>query len=56
MTLQRVEIVARPIQVGRYDGDEIAAVLPPIGLAQFDSGDFGHAVPFIGRLEWPFEQ
>ena len=56
MTLQRVEIVAGPIQVGRYDGDEIAAVLPAIGLAQFDSGDFGDAVPFIGRLEWPFEQ
>ena len=56
VTLQRVEIVAGPIQVRRYDGDEIAAVLPPIGLAQFDSGDFGHAVPFIGRLEWAFEQ
>jgi hypothetical protein len=47
VTAQKVEVVARPIQVGRQSADEVAAVLAPVGLAQLDAGDLGDRVPLV---------
>ena len=30
---------------------EIAAMLPAVGLAQFETGDLGDGIPLVGRLE-----
>jgi hypothetical protein len=35
----QVEVVARVVEVRRHGGDEVAAVLAAIGLAQLDAGD-----------------
>lgn len=56
MALHQVEIVARAIEIGRHDGDEVAAVLPAVGLAQLDAGDLGDGVPLVGRLQRAGEQ
>ena len=56
MALHEVEIVARTVEVGRHDRDEVAAILPAIGLAELDAGDLGHRIPLVGRLERPGEQ
>jgi hypothetical protein len=45
-------VVARPVEVGWHYGDEIRAVLLTKGLYQLDTGDLGHRVPLIGRLQW----
>ena len=47
----RIVIVARTVEVGRHRGDEVAAVLPPVRLAQLDARDLGDRIPFVGRLE-----
>ena len=52
----QIVVVVRPVEIGRHGADEIAAVLSPKGLAQFDPGDFCHRVPLIGRLQRPAEQ
>ena len=51
MALHQVEIVARPVEIGRHDRDEVAAILAAIGLAELDAGDLGDRVPLVGRLE-----
>ena len=44
-----IEAVARPIKIGRHGYDEVAAMLAPVRLAQFDTGDLGHGVgPVVG--------
>lgn len=52
----KVEVVVRPIQVGRHDGDVVGAVLPVVGPAQLDAGDFGHGVGLVGGFERAGEQ
>ena len=47
----QVEVVAGAVEIGRHRRDEVAAVLPAIGLAQLDAGDLGDRVPLVGRLE-----
>ena len=51
MGAERVVIVIQTVEVGGHGADEIAAVLAPAGLAQFDAGDFGDGVPLVGGLE-----
>ena len=51
MARQRVEIVARSIEVGRHHRHKVAAMLAAIGLAQLEPGDLGDRVPLIGRFE-----
>src|SRR5215471_20911172 len=45
-------VVARSIEIGWHDGDEIRTVLLTKRLYQLDTGDLGHRVPLIGRLQW----
>ena len=52
----QVEIVARPVEIGRHGRDEVAAVLAAIGLRQLDAGDLGDGVPLVGRLQRAGEQ
>ena len=47
----KVVVIAWPVKVRRHGGDEVAAVLLAIGLAQLDAGDLGDRIPFVGRLE-----
>src|SRR5689334_5643005 len=56
MATIQVEIVSRPVEVGRHRRDEIAAILSPIRLAQFETSDFGNGVPLISRLQSSREQ
>src|SRR5271168_5466596 len=35
------------VKVGRHHRQEITAMPPAIGLAQFDAGDLGDRIPFI---------
>ena len=56
MTGQRIEIVARSVEIARHKRDVVAAVLLAVGLTQLDAGDFGHRVPFVGRLQWAGQQ
>ena len=51
MALNQVEIVARAVEVGRHDRDEVAAILPAIGLAELDAGDLGDRIPLVGGLQ-----
>ncbi len=46
-----VEVVARPVEIGRHGGDEVAAVLAAIGLAELEARDLGDRVPFVGGLQ-----
>ncbi len=52
----QIVIVVRPIHVRRHGADEIAAVLPPIRLAQFDARDFGDGIPLVRRLQFAGEK
>ena len=52
----QIEVVAGAVEVGRHRRDEVAAVLPAVGLAQLDAGDLGDRVPLVGRLERPGQQ
>ena len=53
MAGHQVEIVAGTVQIGRHGGNEITAVLFPVGLTQLDPRDLGHRVPLVGRLQRP---
>ncbi len=56
MALHQVEIVTRAVKVGRHDGDEVAAILPAVGLTELDAGDLGDGIPLVGRLQSTREQ
>ena len=45
-----VEVVVDAVEVGGHGGDEVNAILLVIGFAEFESGDFGDGVGFIGRF------
>ncbi|GDV21321.1 hypothetical protein ExPUPEC87_01535 [Escherichia coli] len=51
MRVTRMEVVVRPVQVGRHDRAVIASVLAVVRFAQFDPGDFGNGVRLVGRLQ-----
>lgn len=46
-----VVVVAWPIKVGGHRRMEEDAVLIPVSLAEFEAGDFGDGVGFVGGLE-----
>ena len=54
--LVEIEVVVRPVQVGRHRRDEVAAVLRAVGLAQLDARDLRDRVRLVGRLERAGEQ
>ena len=47
----KVEIITWPVKVRRHGGDEVAAVLVAVGLAQLDARDLGYRIRFVGRLK-----
>ena len=47
-----VEIIAGTVHVEGLAGNEVAAVLAAVGLAQLDASDLGDGVGFVGRLQW----
>jgi hypothetical protein len=47
----QIEVVARPIQIGRHHRDRVEAVLPGVGLAQLHAGNLGDGIRLVGRLE-----
>ncbi len=51
-----VVVVVGAVQVGGHHRDEMAAVLRPVSIAEFDPGDFGNGVGFVGGLQQPGEQ
>ena len=51
MGAERVVIVVQTVEVGGHYADEIAPVLAPAGLAQFDAGDFSDGVNSLGGLD-----
>jgi hypothetical protein len=56
MRAKRIVVVARTVEVGGHGGDEVAAVLAPVGLAELDAGNLGDGVPLVGRLEGAAQQ
>jgi hypothetical protein len=40
------------VEIGRHHRDEIAAMLPAVGLAEFEAGDLGDGTQLVGWLEW----
>ena len=51
-----VEVVAGSVEVGGHEADGVEAVLLAVGLAHFDTGDFGDGVPLVGGFEWAGEK
>ena len=56
MGLMEVKVVAWAIEIGWHGGAEIPLILPGIGLAEFDSRDFGDGVGLVGLLEGAREE
>src|SRR5262245_31163426 len=56
VTATQVEIVARTIKVGGHSADEVATVLLPVRLAEFEASDFCDGIPFVGGLKRPAQQ
>ena len=44
-------VVTGAVEVGRHDAAVVAPVLAVIAFAQFDAGDFGDGVGFVGRFQ-----
>src|SRR5689334_25256248 len=51
MRALEIEVVVRPIEVGRHGADEIRSVLTRVCLAKFDPGNLRHRIGFVRRLE-----
>jgi hypothetical protein len=56
MAVVQIEIVARPIEIGRHHAAEVGSVRTVVGLAQLDPGDLGDGVRLVGRLQQTREQ
>src|SRR5438105_1789884 len=56
MAAGQVEIVTWAIEIGRYDSNEVFAVLTPIGLAELHTGNLSYRVPFISRFKGSGQQ
>ena len=53
MTIFRMIVVSRAIQVCGHGTDEIATVLVAVGIAHLEACDFGNGIRLIGGLEFP---
>ena len=51
-----VEVVTRPVEVGRHGTYVGQTVLPPDGTHVGDARQFGHGVALVGRSELPTRQ
>ena len=56
MRCPQVEIIVGPVHVRGHHTDEIAPVLFPEGLAQYDAGNFRYGVRLVGRFQGVGEQ
>jgi len=56
MGVFRVEIIVGAIEIGGHDGTVISAILAVVGFTQFDTGDFGDGIGFIGGFQGAGEQ
>src|SRR6266702_5474399 len=56
VTLRRMEIVARTVDVGRHRRNVVAAVLPAPSGTSPQPGGLGDRIPLVGRLERTGEQ
>jgi hypothetical protein len=52
----QIEVVTRPIDVGRHDADVVRSELSIVRLAEHDAGDLGDGIRFVGRLERSAQQ
>src|SRR5262245_13556471 len=52
----QIEIVIGTIKIGGHSRDEVAAILLPAGLAEFESSNFCNGVPFVSGLKRPAQQ
>ncbi len=52
----RVEVIVRPVQVGRHHRAIVTVVLTVVGLAQLDPGNFGNRVRLVGCFQRPLQQ
>ncbi len=46
-----IVVVAGAVKIGGHGGDEVAVVLAAEGFAEFEAGDFGDGVPFVGGFK-----
>lgn len=51
VTVLRVVVVARSVQIGRHHSQILRAVLAVVAPAHFDAGDLGQRVRAVGRLQ-----
>ena len=56
MGIGQIEVIPRPVEIGRHQRDGVEAVLAPVGLTQLDAGDLGDRIPLVGGLQRPGEQ
>src|SRR5258708_2246005 len=56
MTVFRMIVVTRAVEICRHDGNEITSVLANICLTQLNAGNFRNCVPLIGRLKLACQQ
>ncbi len=49
-------VVSGAVQVRWHDTAKVCAVLTVVAFAEFDTGDLGYSVWFIGRLKRPGQQ
>ncbi len=56
MGVLQIKIISGSVQISGHQADGIKAVLLVIGLAHLDTGDFGHGIPLIGRLQLASEE
>src|SRR6266566_7049864 len=52
----QIIIVVRSVQVRGHGADKLAAILPAVSLAHFQTGDLGNGVPLVGRLQRAAQQ
>ena len=50
MTVIRVIVIARPIQIGGHQADRIKTVLLTQGFAELDTGNLGDCVALVSGL------
>src|SRR5579864_1773347 len=48
----KIEVVTWTVQVGWHHADEVASILPTIGLRSFDSRDLSHRIPLVRGFEF----
>jgi len=52
----RIKIISRPIKIGGHNTYKIGAVLFIVSLTHLNSGNFGHGIGLIGRLQGACQQ